>query len=217
MRNFWEGNRIWVTTHSDGTKMEGIQSISTSCLANPICEARRKIEGSVCQKCYADSLGKMRKSLTKHLVDNMDILSKALLPERIAALVPISTVIARIESFGDVMNVTQARNYIRIIRTHKATKFGIWSKNLNLWGQAFEAEGKPRNCTYVHSSAMVDIPDFILPRWRKYVDHVFTVWSHDIYDANYKGTPSECAGIRCMNCLKCYKRGGQFYINERLR
>lgn len=210
-------NLVWVTNHSEGTKMEGIQSISTSCLGNPICEARKKIKGSVCEKCYADTINKMRKSLTKHLMENMDILSSRLLTKTEAAMVPITSLVARIESFGDVQNVTQARNYIRIIRAHKYTKFGIWSKNLNLWGQAFDIEGKPRNCTYVHSSAMVDIPDFILTRYRKYVDHVFTVWSHDIYDDLYKGSPSECAGIHCMSCLKCYKRGGQYYINERLR
>ena len=50
-------NLVWVTNHSEGTKMEGIQSISTSCLANPICEARKKIKGSICEKCYADTLG----------------------------------------------------------------------------------------------------------------------------------------------------------------
>ena len=37
-------------------------------------------------------------------------------------------------------NVTQARNYIRIIATHPGTQFGVWTKNLAIWNEALELE-----------------------------------------------------------------------------
>lgn len=208
---------IWVTNHSKDSKMEGIQSISTACTMNPICIARMKIGLAVCAHCFSEALLKIRKPLLAHLISNTEILTTRLLTMEEAALVPITSIIGRIESFGDVQNVTQAINFIRIIKAHPHQNFGIWSKNINIWAQAFEKEGKPKNCTYVHSSLYLDTPDFILPRFRKWVDHVFTVWNKKTYDKLWRGHPSECAGIKCMTCLKCYKKGGQYYINERLR
>ena len=214
MRDFIE---IHVTKHTDGTKMDGIQSISTSVLQNPICQARRKCEGSICAKCYANSLCKMRKSLEEHLAENMTKLSSRLLTRQEAALVPGSSIIARIESFGDVANVTQARNYIRIIRQHPGSKWGVWSKNWGIWHAAFKAEGKPRNCTFVLSSPELnkraDVPEMM----KSYVDHVFTVWDREAYDRLFRGGKTECAGIQCMKCQKCYKKRSSFYIDERVR
>lgn len=210
---------IHVTMHNDGTKMEGIQSIGTTSLCNPICQKRKECPDSICAHCYADTLCKMRKNLNEHLVRNFEELTTRLLSPSEAAAVPITTVIARIESFGDVANVTQARNYIRIIRAHKLTRFGIWSKNDGIWHAAFKAEGKPKNCTYVHSSREVNKPENVLLTMKKYVDHVFTVWDKQKYE-EVKTPETECAGIRCMTCQKCYRRkneGGSFYINERLR
>lgn len=206
---------VWVTTHSDGTKLDGLQSISTSVLSNPLCQARRKCPDSICAHCYAETLCKCRTTLDEHLADNAEILSARLLTEEEAALVPIHSLYARIESFGDVRDVMTARNYIRIIRNHPFQHFGIWSKNPNLWAQAFDAEGKPSNCTYVHSSMYLnkrENPGY----W--FIDHVFTVWTPEVYDAEIRGTETECAGLSCLKCLKCYKKDMMpFYIDERKR
>ena len=209
-------NTIHVTNHSEGTKMAGIQSISTSCLHNPICQERAKCADSVCAHCYAQRLCKFRTTLQRNLEENSAVLSSRLLKPSEAAAVNISAVIGRIESFGDVANVIQARNYIRIIRAHKATRFGIWSKNDGIWHAAFLAEGKPRNCTYVHSSMELNHVDMVKPFMDRFTDHVFTVWTKDKYP-EFEGGKTECAGIRCINCLKCYKKGTSFEINERLR
>ena len=128
---------------------------------------------------------------------------------------PVTSLIARIESFGDVANVTQARNYIRIIRAHRWIQFGIWSKNHEIWLEAFEKDGKPRNCTYVLSSRNVNQVADVSEEMRKYVDHVFTVWDPANY--TYAGTKSECAGLNCAKCQKCYRKGGSYWIDEKLR
>lgn len=209
---------IHVTMHSNGTKMAGIQSISTTSLVNPICQKRKEMCGGVCAHCYAASLCKMRTSLNQHLAENYEKLTSRLLTPKEAAAVPVTSLIARIESFGDVANVTQARNYIRIIRAHKWIRFGIWSKNWGIWHAAFKQEGKPRNCTYVHSSMYLNNSTGVYPQMRKYVDHVFTVWNKELYPQVIEKNPaSECAGLSCAQCQKCYKKGGSYYINERLR
>ena len=215
---------IHVTNHAKGSKMEGIQSIGTTSLCNPICRKRKEICGGICAKCYADALCKCRKSLDEHLQENFGKLTARLLTRREATAVPITSAITRIESFGDVANVVQARNYLRIIRSHPHIRFGIWSKNWGIWLAAFKAEGKPRNCTYVHSSMYINQPDGIDPAMMPYVDHVFTVWDKKTYPAVIAENPAtECAGIRCMSCQKCYKKcrkndkKNSFYINERLR
>lgn len=208
--------QIHVTKHSDNTKMHGFQSVGTTSLCNPICQMRKKVCGGVCEKCYADALCKFRGTLNKNLTENFQNLTSRLMTKQEAALVPVTTAYARIESFGDVANVIQARNYIRIIRAHKATRFGIWSKNDGIWHAAFLAEGKPRNCTYVHSSMELNHVDMVKPMMDRFTDHVFTVWTKDKYP-EFEGGKTECAGIRCINCLKCYKKGTSFEINERLR
>ena len=209
---------IHVTNHTDGTKMEGIQSISTSVLLNPICQKRRLQKGSVCEKCFAEKLLSFRKNLDAYLEDNYNVLNNHLLTEIEAARVQITSILGRIESFGDVASVMQARNYLRIIVANPDVNFGIWSKNLGIWIAAFHLEGKPNNCTFVLSSPNLN-EIMEVPEWAKeYVDHVFTVWDKKVYDAMFKGdSVTECAGIRCMACRKCYKKGTSFYINERLR
>lgn len=209
---------IHVTNHSDNTKMAGIQSIGTTSLVNPICQRRKEVCGGICSHCYAANLCKMRKSLNEHLTENFNKLTSRLLTPKEASAVPVTSLIARIESFGDVANVIQARNYIRIIRAHKWIRFGIWSKNWGIWLAAFKKEGKPRNCTYVHSSMNVNCPENITKMMEPYVDHVFTVWSKDKYAEIIKENPqTECAGISCAQCQKCYRKGGSYYINERLK
>lgn len=207
--------KIHITMHEKTHKMAGFQSVSTSVLENPICQARRTDPESVCAKCYADHLCRYRKPLQNCLSRNFEILNAGLLTEREALRVVFDTRYARIESFGDVASVTQARNYIRIIRANPDTDFGIWSKNAGIWQKAFELEGKPDNSTFVLSSIHLNRIDEVKPEWQSFVDHVFTVWSPDQYI--YAGTPHECAGIKCRTCLKCYKRGTEFIINEKLR
>lgn len=209
---------IHITKHTEGTKMEGIQSISSSVRLNPICQKRSKCPGSVCEKCFAEKLLGYRKTLDACLEKNYEELNDHLLSRDEAASVVVTSILGRIESFGDVATVMQARNYIRIMSVNADVSWGIWSKNLGIWVAAFHLDGKPKNCTFVLSSPELnEIAE--VPEWAKeYVDHVFTVWDRKEYDLRFKGDHvTECAGIRCMSCKKCYKKGTSFYINERLR
>ena len=209
------GAMLHVTTHTAGSKMEGIQSLGTSCVDNRRCRRRRKVKGSICEKCYANGLCQCRKSLTEHLIRNHEILKQRLLTWEEAASVDFLTFYVRIESFGDVDSVTQARNYLRIIIMHPEIFFGIWSKNEDIWLEAFTEEGKPKNCTFVYSSMFVNVVAEIDREKYWFIDHIFTVWDKAHYAEVIAEHPeTECAGIKCRKCLKCYKIGTSFYINE---
>lgn len=211
--------RLHLTTHDKEHKLAGIQSLSTSVLDNPICQARRKVPGSVCAKCYAAHLVAYRKSLNNCLIRNYGILTDHLLTKREAATCQFVTALGRIESFGDVSSVLHARNYIRVERANPMTRFVIFSKNLEIYHEAFEIEGKPKNTTFVYSSPNVNEIAEIPAKYERMVDHVFTVHDKAHYK-DYRGTPSECKGLRCMRCQKCWHRVSKKNprnINEELR
>lgn len=193
------------------SKLDGLQSISTCCLDNVFCIARMNKEDKyhICKHCYAASQQKRNFALTEHNIINGLILRTVLFPEKFAALVPFSTLYARIESFGDVGNVTQARNYTRIMKTHPAINFGVWSKNFGTWYFAFEKEnGKPENSTFVVSSERINKEElYQYEHHKNYIDHVFTVYE--------KGVDVEinCGGRRCMDCIM-NKKGCYFKPSE---
>lgn len=204
-----------------GGKMEGVPSISTSCLVNPYCLARMKRGDAVCKACFAERILHGRKGNTMNpcLVDNFylfndQILDVKLLP-RFYSYLPI----IRIESFGDVASVTQAINYINICKVNPSNRFAAWTKNDNFWKQAFELEGKPENLCLVHSSLCLNESE--TPVNPEIIDHVFTVYDKET--AEFYGGESfiNCGARSCLNCQRCYKKpeepGFEFSIRELLK
>lgn len=199
-------------------KLTGFYAVSTSVLMNPICQARAKVDGSICKECYAANNVARYSQLCQALECNYEILNGFLIDEIAwtALTIPTTNGYSRIEAHGDVATVTCARNYIRIINSHSWIKFGVWTKNIDLWIKAFELEGgKPENMTFIVSSPFVnvvmDIPEYAKP----FVDHVFTVYDpayveeHDI--------TINCGARDCGACLRCYKGNTDYYINELLK
>lgn len=207
-------------------KMKFVPSISTSCRRNKFCLARMKEKLNVCVECFANALIGIRKELDAALVKNADVLTDHLFTDEEAATVKIKFTKkmlegnpkkrTRIESFGDVSCLTQARNYIRIIRANPDCNFAIWSKNWFIWAVAFEMDGKPENCTYVHSSLQTNVPDEVPERIAPWVDHVFTVYEGEYAATN--GIETNCAAESCARCGRCYEKNQKdFWVNEKLR
>ena len=114
-----------ISTHSG--KMEKIPSISTSALDNVYCNARCKNSESICSKCYARRLLTMRKSLREKMNVNHKFYTTYEIP---AIAVPhVNASIFRFESFGDVENALQVKNYYTIARNNKHCMFVLWTKN----------------------------------------------------------------------------------------
>lgn len=56
-------------------KMTNILSLSTNCNKNPICQARSKIKGSICEHCFAASTLSHYTSLDENTLSNFWILT----------------------------------------------------------------------------------------------------------------------------------------------
>lgn len=209
------------TEHSWKSKMAGIVSFSTCCLLNLFCMARMLMGEAVCSHCFSAALQKIRKGLKLTTAQNYITLNekdikigpKVKWTRKALEINPDKLV--RIESFGDVASVRQAINYIRVVLANPDCQFAAWTKNLNFWVKAFEKVGKPANMTLVFSSLRINEVDEI-PEWAlKWVDHRFTVYTKEFLDAH--GIKSNCAGISCATCKRCYMKGGAFDIIEILR
>lgn len=201
---------IWVTTHTG--KLEGIQSISTLSICNPYCISRMLNGNSVCAHCYTEG-HTYKKPLMAHLITNFKKLTERIIPD--SELPIITSIYGRIESFGDVYNVTQAINYIHIIRKNPHVKFAIWSKNVGIWAKAFQIEGKPENTTFVQSSCRLNVPAKVNPAHAWFVDYVFTVY--DFEHAVSENVKIHCGFNKCMLCGHCYNKGNVMYVNEILK
>lgn len=200
-------------------KLTGFYSISTSVLMNDRCQARAKNPNTICARCYAAMSLNNYDGLMMCMESNYIILNTWLIPESAwqTLALPSTNGKFRIEAFGDVASVTCARNYIRIIKTHAWLHFGVWTKNSDLWIEAFEQEGgKPSNMTFLVSSIFMDKPYVITEKERKYVDHVFTVYRPATIDKN--NIDINCGSRNCNGCMKCYTpENKDFNIREKLK
>lgn len=208
---------LWIVNHN-ARKLEGISSISSSVTDNARCSAWRKIKDCICTHCYAYNQQLCHTGLREHNTLNGIILRNVLLPVSAFKFLKILYPYLRIESFGDVANVTQARNYIRIIKAFPGKRCAVWTKNIEIWHQAFILEGgKPKNTTFVVSSPYMNKPiaETILENYPE-IDHIFTVYTKKFAKEN--GIVINCGGRKCLECIKakinCYFAGGPLYINE---
>jgi len=192
-------------------KMENIASISTSCEHNPICIARMKSGDSVCSKCFADVTVRRYSGLGKNCADNYDLLTSEVLPVDMLPVFKPDVEIVRIESFGDVGNVTQAINYINIIKANPHVMFAWWSKNAWIINEAFELCGKPKNVVMVESSEKLNVQKEKSANF----DKVFTV-----YDAEHISSGNvkiNCGARSCDTCRRCYSKRTGAVVNEKLK
>lgn len=192
-------------------KMEGMWSLSTSCNLNPYCHARHKNGDSICAKCFAIRQTEYQKSLAKKLERNTELLTTEIIPEDCFPYIPLD--IFRLESFGDLNNITQIINYFNFTNANKNTIFALWTKNTFLFPEARKQEiKKPENLIIIESAPLINTPIEPSDPW---VDKVFIVW-----DKSYKGMPfincrnGDGKDKKCIDCRNCYYKDGPKVINE---
>lgn len=198
------------TTKHTG-KMEGMASISTSVTTNERCAKNAQIKGSICEKCFAAKQMRVFPSMEKPMVENQRILTSEILP--MEKLPMINNIYFRFESFGDLNNATQAKNYFNICYKNPKVKFALWTKNPDYIAEAIrDGYEKPGNLNIVLSSLFIN-------KERKnpfpFVDKVFTV-----YDADYiesENIEINCGAKNCFTCGLCYEKNGVAVINEKLK
>lgn len=199
-------------------KMDLIPSISTSCLCNTYCEGRRKNNCAVCKQCYAARLLKLRKTLREKMERNYKFYTEVeLRPDEIPL---INSSVFRFESFGELQNTLQVKNYFLIAEKNKHCTFAIWTKNPFIIHQAMKTYNieKPENMVIILSNMLIDNPEpetgYIPGEWT-FADKYFSVFTKE-YAAEHK-ININCEK-HCIECMKCYSLDNkEVYINELLK
>lgn len=199
-------------------KLEEFYSLSSSVAENDICKARAKNCNSICSKCYAANSVSYRSGLKLALLINHIILNCFEISTEAwkVLAIPSTNGKARLESHGDVASVTASDNMTKIIMSHNWLVFGVWTKNYGFWTRSLDKFGKPLNMVFIVSSDIVNKVIEVPDATKKYVDHVFTVYTFAYVKKH--GVEIHCGYHHCKNCLTCYTlENKQFYVNEILK
>jgi len=206
MRLLWLLN---IAYHTTG-KIEGIFSID-GCACCEFCEKMRAAAAGnpllICGCCYAAADFWKEAAYRRHKL-NMRILSAVLFERSELAAVAVPGMLCRVNEDGDITNTTHARNIIRIIQTHAATRFSLFFKNAPAVDAGLRMEGittraeLPENARFIQSSPLIGFP--ARPVW--FADAVFTVFpDEETTIAAVKNGAHECNGRKCRACgFFCY-------------
>ena len=190
-----------VSTNLRG-KMTGMTVITSACTNNPHCEKLAKIDGAICQHCYAQrSLSYMRGPREAY-VKNGILLSSGIIPKE--ELPYVNAEFCRLESHGDLINETHLENYVNLCKKNRHAKFSLWTKQWHIVENYFATHKAPKNLTIIFSSLMVNKQMDI----QKYKDmglkcKVFTVYDKK-YLKEHKDVVINCGARSCITCQKCY-------------
>lgn len=205
------------TTNHSG-KMKTLTSLSTSVLANPICEARRKDKTSICAFCFSVAQHKTYTNMKKCFSKNLDILRAVIIDKKHTPVILPKSLQFRIESFGDCCSVTQAINYLNICALNPWLKCAIWTKNLVFYHRALNSgkAQKGSNTNIIYSSRKVNKLETVPEQYKYFIDRVFTVYSEDFITAN--NININCGANSCATCKRCYIKTRKLYeIREKLK
>lgn len=195
--------------YHDSGKIEGVFSVD-SCAACDFCQKMINAAGNnvliICGSCYAAADAWKEAAWRRHKL-NARILSTVLFTREELATLAIGA-LCRFNEDGDTVNETMGRNYLRVVSSHPATRFGYWFKNAPAVEKALHAEGihrredLPANVRFIHSSILIGIE--AKPLW--FDDAIFTVYPDEATTAAaIMAGAHECNGRRCRACgFNCY-------------
>lgn len=203
-------------------KMHGVISMSTYVGANQFCKARcSNCDNAICKYCYANSLTNQRAGLRNklqriHAIMTTIELSPMDIPMFDSSVYPYF----RFESFGDINNVVQVRNYNMIAFFNHDINFTLWTKNPGIIQAAVNNGMKlSDNLVIGLSSLYLNTPELEKARRYSFIRFLFTVYD-DEYIAEHK-IVINCGAKHCLSCGICYKalhenrNTGLVIINER--
>ena len=202
-------------------KMQGIISLSTYVGHNKYCLARcNNCDNAICKYCYAASLTGQRFYLKMKLIRIMAIfinveLSKSDIPVINSELYPFF----RFESFGDLNNKLQFKNYNLFASVNSAVNMTIWTKNPGII-QACIDDGLQlsNNLVIGLSSLYLNKPEIDKANKYSFIRFLFTVYDDDYIKAH--DIKINCGAKHCVSCGIWYKylhefKHGLQLINER--
>jgi len=195
--------RVHYTMGHSG-KMDGLISLSTDINSNPLCQARMRMRGAVCQHCFSEKIwddenGRYRNGNDAFKV-NAEVLSKHLLTDdEIPYINYKKWPLCRFEAFGDLRSVLQVINFWRIAKKNPKVHFALFTKNPGFVSRALRLVPKPDNVQIVLSSLFMN-------RQARgnfpFVDKIFTVYDERFIAKN--GVQINCGARSCLACQRCY-------------
>lgn len=206
---------VYISDNMSG-KMSGFPSISTSVLKNKICQQRCKNANSICAHCFAVATVSRYTALEKHLEENTVVLTESVIDSEKLPKISFAVAMCRLESFGDLNNVTQVINYFNICRKNPHVHFALWSKNPFLIGLAIAAGyEKPDNLNIIYSSPILNKPELDIMTKYPFIDKVFTVYDKKTIASEKINI--NCGAKSCAGCGLCYFDKTVKVISEQLK
>lgn len=229
-------------TQKHNGKMQGMQSLSTTCKCGDICPMRinkaLEIVGDanepkkalrdlikenpmrqdimVCGFCFSDSQQDYMTSMTKPLTKNYEILNNGII--HTDWIPTLNVLFFRGESFGDFNSKNAVINFFNLARKNPLVNITAWTKNPSFFYQAIkDGNTKPNNFKLILSSLFVNKRNTIHKAYTDFIDAVFTVYTMEYATAN--NIKINCGANSCLSCLKCYSGydGKVKIINELLK
>ncbi|MBO5223993.1 MAG: hypothetical protein J6C23_05730 [Clostridia bacterium] len=197
-------------------KMSGMPAITSSMLCNEHCQKLSAITGSVCEKCYTKKYLLSRPNTEHCYRENSNLLSSSIIPKNQIPF--INAAFCRLETFGDIINVTHLQNYINIIKKNPHCVFSLFTKNYATVFNYFQTHKQPSNLSIVISSLMLNNPFNIAENLSLPLKNlkIFTVYTKQYAEKN--GVVINCGKSRCIDCKRCYtKNKNPIYISELLK
>lgn len=192
------------TKHQD--KMLNMISVSTSCLITCADNKMRDDPELICSACFSENQQDRQQGTREKLIRNAYLFAFHDIPEKAFMAVDLSDHDTfRLESFGDLMNATQFKNYLKLIRTHENVTFTEWTKKPWIMNAVFRTEDKPKNMIVILSAPRLNdtmtIEQARSAWW--FVDKVFTVYTKEYIAEN--DIQINCGARECFTCRKCYE------------
>jgi len=199
-------NELKLTYHKAGkikSKMEGMQSLSTTMLSNPYCQKMRLNKKTVCSKCYAVRYN------TK-ITDSFYLWNTDLLETGDFVVPSITANVFRFNAIGELSSTNQFNSMLKIVTAHKKVTFSLWTKRVDIINEVFKDVKKPKNLILIYSSPIMNTRANILKL--EHFDKVFTVFNKEYINNN--NIEINCGDKKCKDCMICYSKNKIKYVNE---
>lgn len=205
------------TNHED--KMEYMISLSTSCKISCGDNPMRDNPDDICFHCFSDRQQDRQKNTRDKLIRNTYIMAFYDIPQAafdgLIDNLPKYVDVFRLESFGDLMNDTQFRNYLKMAKGNPRTTFTEWTKKPWIMAHTFKTENKPENLIIIISAPRLNDTityEQVVRDW-PFADKVFTVYDDDYITEH--SVDINCGGKQCITCLLCYEHNDTHELRER--
>ena len=196
-------DKLWITDHTKGLKLEGFRSLNVSVVDNEFCTANTSIESTVCTRCYARSMERRYTTFADRIAHNTKMLAREFVPRAVIDRMGITDRFFRFHSVGELYGYVHYNNLCRIAESYPETRFALWTKR----PRVVQGPAKPDNLILILSSPFLGAPAPLEPPF----DKVFTV-----YNKGEELPDFVCSG-KCINCLVCYTDNDIQYISEHVR